>query len=167
LLLLAACATPTAFEADQRQAVDAFVATACRLYGLGSIPVVIGDIPGAGGEWGNGTISLNRGMLTDWRRDALLAHELGHAVLGHRSFATSSFESPATMGEWARLTVPRELDANAKAVEILARVKGWPVGRALQFMADFLGAAYEAQRRGQPIPVGHPAARQARRGVLL
>ena len=70
------------------------------------------------------------------------------------------------MGEWARLTIPRELDANAKAVEILARVNGWPEVVALQVMAAYLAAAYAAQRRGQQIPVGHPSACEELRDLL-
>ena len=46
--------------------------------------------------------------------DALIAHELGHYVLGHEP---TSFVS--SLADWQRAQEQRECDANAKSVEIL------------------------------------------------
>jgi hypothetical protein len=48
------------------------------------------------------------------------AHELGHYVLGHDSV----IQQASSQAEYQRVQERRELDANAKAVEILVRVQG-------------------------------------------
>jgi Zn-dependent protease with chaperone function len=84
---LAACAlvgpalTPVQ-EAELRQ-VRALVDDAARAYRLGSVPVVVGPVAGAVAAYRQGTILVDPALLGSPHRDAVIAHELGHAVLGH------------------------------------------------------------------------------------
>ena len=87
-----------------------------------------------------------------------MAHELGHHLLGHDQRGRAFDDRPVTLADWARTQEPKELDANAKAVEILVRVKGWGESSALRVMLDFLSAGAKAQARGGLLAPGHPPA---------
>lgn len=159
VVAVAGCATPRpALTSYQQQglawAID-FADTTSRLYGMERIPVIAGQTPGFGALWRNGTVHVvPRALTADWR-DALLAHELGHAVLGHGTGASAgSFdEPPRATGD--RQMVPQELDANAKAVEILTRVKGWSERRSLRAVYWWLLGQHREQQAGRPVPPGH------------
>jgi hypothetical protein len=155
---LAACATLTPVQEAELLQVRQFVDDTARVYGLGSVPVVVGTVPGAAAEWRSGTIFLGPAILGSPSRDALLAHELGHAVLGHRDLYMTSFVAPATLGEVSRRHVPLELDANAKAVEILVRVKSWSEPTAVQVVAEWLWRIHRGQQQGAPTALGHLSA---------
>ena len=62
------------------------------------------------------------------------------------------------LGDWAAQQIPKELDANAKGVEVLQRVERWSERTAYLVMLDYLRAAARAQRRGGVLAPGHPAA---------
>jgi IrrE N-terminal-like domain len=81
----------------------------------------------------------------------LVAHELGHYVLGHDSIIPQA----VSQAEWERAQQQRELDANAKAVEILVRAQGLSETAALQMVVDALRRAQDAQTRGAPLTPGH------------
>jgi len=66
-------------------------------------------------------------------RDAIVAHELAHYVLGHDAPLVG-----ATNGARRREREQRELDANAKAVEILAGVRTVPEDQALRMVYSYL-----------------------------
>ena len=86
-----------------------------------------------------------------------MAHELGHYLLGHQTGASSFSGQFASMGEWARAQEPKELDANAKAVEVLVRVKSWSEATALRVMLDFLAPGIRADAQvGRARPGIHP-----------
>jgi len=65
--------------------------------------------------------------------DAIVAHELAHYVLGHDA-ALSAPTADARLREREQ----RELDANAKSVEILNRVRGVPEDQALRMAYSYL-----------------------------
>jgi hypothetical protein len=159
VVAIAGCATARpALTSDQAQglawAID-FADTTSRLYGVGRIPVVAGQTPGFGALWRNGTVHVvPRALTADWR-DALLAHELGHAVLGHGSGASPGSFDEIPRGTGDRQMVPKELDANAKAVEILTRVKGWSERRSLRAVYWWLLGQHREQQAGRPVPPGH------------
>src|SRR5207249_10604468 len=80
---------------------------------------------------------------------------LGHAVLGH--------DTPVVLGgqgqhiaacAYLRAEQQREIDANRKAVEIMARVIGLPERDAMRKMATFLVAA-NASRGGRAVALPH------------
>jgi IrrE N-terminal-like domain len=80
----------------------------------------------------------------------LIAHELGHYVLGHEpaSFVSST-------AEWQRIQEQRELDANAKAVEILMRAWGLTQREAVAMVVERLRRAQHAIDGGAPLTSGH------------
>jgi hypothetical protein len=155
----AGCATPgPPLTQDQQQGLAwaiGFADATSRLYGLGRIPVVAGQTPGFGALWRNGTVHVAPRALTAGWRDALLAHELGHAVLRHGTGASSGAFDGAPPGTGDRQMVPKELEANAKAVEILTRVKDWSERRSLRAVYWWLLGQHREQQAGRPIPPGH------------
>jgi hypothetical protein len=80
----------------------------------------------------------------------LMAHELGHYVLGHEP---SSFVS--STAQWQRIQEQRELDANAKAVEILMRAWGLTQREAVDMVVERLRRAQRAIDGGAPLTPGH------------
>jgi uncharacterized protein YoaH (UPF0181 family) len=83
----------------------------------------------------------------------LMAHELGHYVLGHDGFIPQA----VSQAEWTRGQQQRELDANAKAVEILVRAGGLTEPEAVKVVADALRRSQDAQARNNNLPLtpGH------------
>jgi len=159
-LILVGCATLNPVQQDELRQVRAFVEATSRVYGVASLYVLTGDTDvGVGGFYRSGQLVLSQHFLNgNPYRDAIVAHELGHYLLGHEAGARAFGAPIATLGDWARRQEPKELDANAKAVEILVRVKGWSEASALRVMLDFLKAAAQTQSRGWPIASGHPSA---------
>src|SRR5262249_38712059 len=69
--------------------------------------------------------------------------------------------SGASMAELVKTQEIRELDANAKAVEILVRVRGMLRAQAVRTMVVYLRSAQNAQNHGTPKAPGHrPAAEE-------
>lgn len=167
VVVTAGCATVgPLLTADQQQGLAAatdFAEATGRLYGTGRIPVVAGQTSGFGALWRNGTVLITpRALTADWR-DALLAHELGHAVLGHGTGSAPGFAGDAPPGAPPRPLVPQELEANAKAVEILTRVKGWSERRSLRAVYWWLLGQHREQQAGRPVVPGHlPACAEIR-----
>ena len=110
---------------------------------------------GIGGRYRQGNFYLNIRMLGSQNLTALVAHELAHYVLGHDTPVSGS-----STAEFQRAQELRELDANAKAVEILMRAKGMSRTEAVGTIITHLRAAQRAVDRGGPITPGHrtPAA---------
>jgi hypothetical protein len=50
-----------------------------------------------------------------------------------------------------RAQAQREVEANAKSVEILTRVKGWPEATALRMVYNFLIASHRAIAQGRTV----------------
>lgn len=138
------------------ESVRALVEGTRSLYGLPPIYILTGDhIAGVAASYRTGQLGINPRVLVHSHRDALISHELAHAVLGHDR-GHRGFDQPATVGEWAGRQVQRELDANAKAVEILRRVKGWPELTALTHVSDWLVGQHSAEQSGRKLPtLGH------------
>jgi hypothetical protein len=144
LLAVAACATPLP-PAQQAglEAVEVFVAATTRTYGVAPIHVrAATGFQGAaeGGGYQAGWFFIVPRLLTWSYRDALVAHEVGHYLL-HHDVEPQGFASLDRAG-WHAIQARREMDANATAVEILTRVKGWPEATVLEFVAAYLGQAY-------------------------
>jgi hypothetical protein len=87
---------------------------------------------------------------------------LGHWLLNHDTALSRTFERPMTLGEWSRMVEPLEKDANAKAVEVLVRVRGYPEATALRLVYVHLEAAH---RRGMAL-LGHASACEEIRDLL-
>lgn len=134
LLFLAGCAMLTPAQEESAAEVRALATRTANLYGLPPIRLLVSHNPqGPPGSYRRGFFSVSTITLTSTFRDAIVAHELAHYVLGH--------EAPlhgASSGELERDYQQREVDANAKAVEILIRAAGIGEARALRTMYDYL-----------------------------
>lgn len=142
-LLLGGCATLTPAQEQSVAEIEAFADRTAQLYGLPPIPVLISHNPRSpAGVYRRGFFSVNALTLTSNFRDAIVAHELAHYVLGH----DAPLRGPA-LEDYERERQARELEANAKAVEILARVDGISEERALKTVYLYLLGVHWALER--------------------
>src|SRR6266581_2490475 len=159
-LLLAGCVSLTP---QQRAKVDEVQGFADRTTALYRVPGVRISIQPAtnlniGAMYRQGNIFVNVRMLDSASLTKVIAHELGHYVLGHEPAASVSSQA-----DWQRAQEQRELDANAKAVEILMRADGMSQSDAVRIVSEALQRAQRAVDRGAPLTPGHltPAAELA------
>jgi hypothetical protein len=151
--LAGGCVTLTPVQRDSVADVQRFADATTAAYKLPSIRLTIEPATnlGIGGRYRQGNFYLNETQLNTGGLTALVAHELAHYVLGHDSVLSGA----ASMAEMVRMQQLRELDANAKAVEILVRVKGLSERQALTTMVIKLRSAQAHQMRGNPNAPGH------------
>jgi hypothetical protein len=147
------CVTLTPLQRDSVEDVQRFADATTTAYKLAPIRLTIEPATnlGIGGRYRQGNFFLNQTQLSSGGLTALVAHELAHYVLGHDAALTGA----ASTAEYVKLQEQRELDANAKAVEILVRVKSLSERQALTTMVVFLERAAAHQARGNPNPQGH------------
>lgn len=151
-LVSVGCVTLTPQQQDTVAEVHLFADATAVAYDLPRIRVTIEPATnlGIGGRYRQGNFYLNVRMLGSSSLTAIVAHELAHYVLGHDMPV-----SVASMAELQRAQELRELDANAKAVEILMRVKGMTRTEAVQTIVAHLRDAQRIIDRGGAIPFGH------------
>jgi hypothetical protein len=143
LLVAAGCATLTPSQEESLAVVHALAAETASVYGRAPTHVLVSHNPHAPpGSYTDGFFSVSALTLTSPFRDAIVAHELAHYVLGHEAPLRGS-----TQAERDRDYQQRELDANAKAVEILTRVGGMNEVRALKTMQQYLAGIQWALER--------------------
>jgi hypothetical protein len=141
--LLASCSTLTPAQRQSEGEVRAFADRTVRAYGLAPIHVMVSRNPqDPPGSYRRGFFSVSSITLTSTFRDAIVAHELAHYVLGHDAPLPGD-----TVEEMRRAYQQRELDANAKSVEILARVGGLGQERALKTVYAYLLGVHWALER--------------------
>jgi hypothetical protein len=132
--LAAGCVALT--PAQQRGADDvrAIANEMARVYGVSRIAVIVGDnIEGVGGTYRQGLFTISTSMLTSRHRDSIVAHELAHHLLDHDRPLAGTLSL-----DWQREQELRELDANAKSVEILARIRRLSEAEALGVVYEHL-----------------------------
>ena len=132
--LAAGCNTLTPAQNRSLDEVRVFADDTARVYGLHPIHVLVSHNPESPvGTYRRGFFAVNELVLRSEFRDAIVAHELAHYVLGHD--APLAGPTPE-----ARLheREQRELDANATSVEILRRVRGVPEDQALRMAYSYL-----------------------------
>lgn len=146
------CVSLTPQQKDTLVDVQRFADATAATYGLLRIPVTVepGTNLGIGGRYRQGNFYLNASTLESGHLNAIVAHELGHYVLGHEPGP-----SGVSMAAMLKAQEPLELDANAKAVEILVRVKGMAQPQAVRTIVVFLRSAQSAQTRGLANAPGH------------
>ena len=130
----AGCVSLTPAQEQAVAEVRAMADDTARVYGVSRISVLVGsNIEGVGGSYRRGLFTVSTPMLRSRHRDSVVAHELAHYLLGHdRPLAG------ALALDWQREQERRELDANAKAVEILVRVRSFREEQALSLIYDHL-----------------------------
>ena len=132
--LAAACSTLTPGQDRSLDEVRAFADETARRYGREPIAVLVSHDPDSPvGSYRRGFFAVNRLVLISEFRDAIVAHELAHYVLGHDAPLAG-----ATNDARRREREQRELDANAKSVEILAWVRRVPEDQALRMVYSYL-----------------------------
>src|SRR5262249_9700598 len=133
-LAAAGCVTLTPAQEQATADVRAMADEIARVYGVSRISVLVGsNVEGVGGSYGRGLFTLSTPMLQSRHRDSIGAHELAHYLLGH----DQPLRGTLALG-LQREQELRELDANAKAVEILVRVRGMREEQALSLVYDHL-----------------------------
>jgi hypothetical protein len=133
-LALAACSTLTPGQDRSLDEVRAFADETARRYGREPIHVLVSHSPDSPvGSYRRGFFAVNRLVLSSEFRDAIVAHELAHYVLGHDAPLAG-----ATHDARRRAREQRELDANAAAVEILVWVRQVPEDQALRMVYSYL-----------------------------
>jgi hypothetical protein len=133
-LAAAGCVTLTPAQEQAVAQVRAMADDTARVYGVSRIPVLVGsNIEGVGGSYRRGLFTLSTPMLRSRHRDSIVAHELAHYLLEHDRPLRGVLAL-----EWRREQELRELDANAKAIEILVRVRGLREEQALSLVYDHL-----------------------------
>jgi Zn-dependent peptidase ImmA (M78 family) len=152
-LLLAGCVSLSPQQQDKVAEIQRFADRTTALYGLPSLRISIQPATNLniGAVYRQGNILVNVRMLDSPNLTKLIAHELGHYVLGHDSVIRQA----SSQAEYQRIQEQRELDANAKAVEILVRAQGLSQSEAVRIVADALRRSENTQARGAPLTPGH------------
>jgi uncharacterized protein YoaH (UPF0181 family) len=145
-LILAGCVSLTPQQQDRAVEMQRLVDRATEVYGKPSVRISVQATTnlniGAVYRQGNIYVSARQLDSPHWKKT--IAHELGHYILGHDGFIPNA----VSQAEWTRGQQQRELDANAKAVEILMRADGMTESEAVKIVADSLRRNSDAQARG-------------------
>ena len=153
-IILAGCVSLTPQQQDRTAEMQRFVDRATEVYGKPPVRISVQATTnlniGAVYRQGNIYVSIRQLDSPYWKKT--IAHELGHYILGHDGFIPNA----VSQAEWQRGREQKELDANAKAVEILMRTDGRTEAEAVEVVADALRRSAEAQRRNNlPLTPGH------------
>jgi hypothetical protein len=153
-LLASGCVSLTPSQQRSTDEVRALADAAARVYRVPRISVLVGDnVEGVGGTYRRGLFTITTSMLNSRHRDSIVAHELAHYLLDHDRPLRGTLAV-----EWQREQELRELEANAKAVEILTRVRRLPEEQALSLVYDhLLSFSRVVAERRTVIPWGHRA----------
>ncbi|HKQ59862.1 MAG TPA: hypothetical protein VJS92_01180 [Candidatus Polarisedimenticolaceae bacterium] len=102
-------------------------------------------------------ILLRQSTLDDTAFLPVLTHELGHVTLGHEyDVVVGGGGRTPTMAAYWRARQQRELDANARAIEIMVRVLNKTEPEAVTLIANYLVAANTARDgRAIALPRAH------------
>ena len=153
-LIFTGCVSLTPQQDQRLEEMRGFADRATALYGKPSIRISVQRATNLniGAVYRQGNIFVNVRMLDSPNLQKTIAHELGHYILGHDGFITQA----VSQAEWQRGQERNELDANAKAVEILMRADGLTEDQAVKIVADALRRSAESQARNNlPLTPGH------------
>ena len=136
VLAIAGCVRLTPAQQAAAAEVRVLADDTARVYGVSPVSVLIGsNIDGVGGTYRHGLFTVSTPMLHSRHRDAIVAHELAHYLLDH----DRPLSGPLALDR-QREQERRELDANAKAIEILVRVRGFSEAQAVRAFYEYLRA---------------------------
>ena len=147
-------------QSDRLKEAQDIANQATKLYGVPRVSVLSYELsPNLAGGYAphQGWILLRRSTLDDRAFLPVLTHELGHVTLGHEyDVVVGSGGQQATMATYWRARQQRELDANARAVEIMVRVLNKTEPEAVTLIANYLVAANTARDgRATGLPPAH------------
>lgn len=136
VLALGGCVSLTPQQQKSEAEIKAFADETAQVYGLPRISLLVGqDVASTGGTYRRGLFTISTRLLLSPYRDSVVAHEMAHYVLGHDAPLRSSTGYDRLLEQELR-----ELEANAKAVEILVRVSRISEEQALRTLyAHLLG----------------------------
>jgi len=158
VLSLGACAGLTQQQSDRMKEAQEIANETTKLYGVPHVSVFnydrLSPNAAAGYAGHQSWILLSRSALDETTFAPVLAHELGHATLRHDYDVELRVARP-TMADYWKARQQRELDANARAVEIMVRVMKKKEPEALLMLATYFADA-NTSRGG--LPIGLPAA---------
>ena len=127
--------------AEVRELADAIA----RAYDAPAIPVMVGaSTPGLAGTYRRGLFTVDTSVLDSPYRDAVVAHEMAHYLLGHDDESLRVEDAERN-----------ELDANAKVVEIFTRVRDWSEEQGIRAMYAPLLSFQRAVEQGAMVSRGH------------
>ena len=160
VLSLGACAGLTQQQSDRLKEAQDIANETTTLYGVPHVSIFntegLSQSAAASYAPRHGWILLRRSTLEDTSFVPVLAHELGHATLGHDENIVVGGGRPATAAAYRRAIQQRELDANARGIEIMVRVMKKTEPEAVMTMASFLaGANTSREGRAIGLPQGH------------
>jgi len=151
LLPLAGCAAQLSDQRRSESEIQAFADETARVYELPKVELLVNeDVPGTTALYARGQLVVSATLLGSPYRDGVVAHELARYVL--------RLDAPlrASGGyERQREHELREMDANAKAVEVLMRIKGLKEEQALRTTYALLLAYHRAVQQGIRMLPGH------------
>lgn len=152
-LVLTGCVSLSPQQEQRLDEVRRLADRTAAIYGVPSVRISVQTATNLniGGVYRQGNIFLNVRTLDSPGLVKLVAHELGHYVLGHDSVIPQA----VSQAEYTRAQAQRELDANAKAVEILVRAGGMTEPEAVKLVAAALRRSVDSQARGAPLTPGH------------
>ena len=138
--LVAGCATVPVARTPALDPMQRFAEVTAALYRKARVPpiVIAAGVNGEGARWDGARIYVDERFVRSSHLLALVAHELGHFVLGH--------DGPAPV------TPEMELQATAASVEILVRVLRLSEAAAVRLVYAHLLAAHDG---GEPVLPGH------------
>jgi hypothetical protein len=110
-----------------------------------------GVLAGAGGVSSGGRLYLGPGTLLSRRRDALVAAAVAYELVRRPSQARS-------LADFDREQRQQFMETHAKAVEVLARARGWPEWAALDAIYEWLLGQHRAGIQAQKAVIGHSRA---------
>jgi hypothetical protein len=146
---LGGCVTLTPAQETGLQEARAFSKRVTDHYRMPPVYIMAGSLHGRAGATmtRDGVLRIEPTRLAmATGTDVVIAHELAHYVLGHRF----------TQGEDLAKTGPREMEANAEAVRVLAVARDYPEPVAFRLVLnalwEFKGLVDAGTRR---IPFGH------------
>ena len=151
VLSLGACAGLTQQQSDRMKEAQEIANETTKLYGVPHVSVFnydrLSPNAAAGYAGHQSWILLSRSALDETTFAPVLAHELGHATLRHDYDVELRVARP-TMADYWKARQQRELDANARAVEIMVRVMKKTQPEALLMLATYFADANTS--RGGP-----------------
>lgn len=161
-LLAAGCVSLTPQQEAARADTRAFLERAARVYHVRAPALVVGDqTADLAASYRNGVILVGTSLLSSRARDAVLAHEFAHYLLGHEA----PLRAVDRVGQ-GNEQYQRELAANVKSVEVLARMNGGDEGQALRVVYSKFLWQRRGEQAGRPIPWGHRSACQEAADVV-